>query len=165
MTNKIMLKSLKELGYYYDHTTNTLTMTKAFERKSSQYGTKECKTLITLENMFAGMQTEVYQVKRKNSAVTYEMMEMFLTIMPNSEHNLKEYARVKKMSPSFKSAYKYVADWFYKTFPYYGELIVKDENDNVVWDAVKLYQQARGGANTCITPVEAPQVNEVKPAA
>jgi len=143
MTNKIMAQALKVSGHYIDMNANTLTVTKAFYKKAEEYGSAECMKLIEIEKMFPTMKIEVYAPKRKSSPITYEMMELFIRIMPDAEKNYTEYLRVKKMSNAYKSPYKFVSDWFTKTFPYHAELTAKNDEGVQVWDATKMYAKAK----------------------
>ena len=47
------------------------------------------------------------------------------------------------MSNAYKSPYKFVSDWFTKTFPYHSELTAKNDKGEQVWDAVKMYAKAK----------------------
>ena len=105
MNNKIMAQALKVSGHYIDMNANTLTVTKAFYKKAEEYGSAECMKLLEIEKMFPTMKVEVYAPKRKSSPITYDMMELFIRIMPDAEKNYAEYKRVKKMSNAYKSPY------------------------------------------------------------
>ena len=143
MNDKIMAQALKVAGHYIDVNANTLIVTKAFHKKSEEYGTAECMKLIEIEKMFPTMKVEIYTPKRKSSPISYDMMELFIRIMPDAENNYTEYLRVKKMSVAYKSPYKFVSDWFTKTFPYHTEIAAKDDKGNRVWDAAKMYAKAK----------------------
>lgn len=142
MDKKIVAAALKTSGHYIDVEENVLYITPAFNKKSEIYGTAECSRMNAILAAFPAVKVVVQKNTRKNDSITYEMMEAFIRIMPGAAANYAEFERVKKMSHAYRSAYKFVAAWFEKTFPHYGKLLVKDENDNPVWDAVAMYRVA-----------------------
>ena len=142
MDKKVLSVSLKNAGHYIDIPTNTLHVSAKFNKKAAIYGTAECETMDAILAAFPGMKIQVHTPSRKNNAISYEMMEGFIRIMPDAAANYAEYERVKKMSLAYRCAYKFVAAWFEETFPHYGELLVTDEKGNPVWDAVAMCQKA-----------------------
>ena len=142
MDKKIVAAALKTSGHYIDVEENVLYITPAFNKKAEIYGTAECSRMNAILAAFPAVKVVVQKNARKNDAITYEMMEAYIRIMPDAAVNYAEFERVKKMSHAYRSAYKFVAAWFEKTFPHYGKLLVKDENDNLVWDAVAMCQKA-----------------------
>ena len=150
---KIVAAALKTAGHYVDMAAFRLYVTPAFEKKASYYGTLECDTMNAILDAFPNMVVEIVKSNRKNNTITYAMMENFIRIMPDAAANLAEFDRVKKMSHAYRSAYQFVADWFEKKFPHYGELLVTDEKGNPVWDAVAMCQKAEEQA--AAKPVEA----------
>ena len=160
MDKKIVAAALKTSGHYIDVEANVLYITPAFNKKSEIYGTAECSRMNAILAAFPTVKVVVQKNARKNDAITYEMMEAFIRIMPDAAANYTEFERVKKMSHAYRSAYKFVAAWFEKTFPHYGKLLVKDENNNLVWDAVAMYRVAEAErekqeAKAAAAPVEA----------
>lgn len=138
--------SLKTAGHYYDFDTNTLYVTKAYLKKAETYGTPECNSLNEMMEQFPGMKIEIHKKSRTNNAISYEMMEGFIRIMPQAEWRMKEYQRIKQVSLAYKSPYKFVCAWFEKQFPYYGKLTEHDENGTIKWDVVAMYEQAKNEA-------------------
>ena len=163
MNNKIMAQALKVSGHYIDMNANTLTVTKAFYKKAEEYGSDECMKLLEIEKMFPTMKVEVYAPKRKSSPIPYDMMELFIRIMPDAEKNYTEYKRVKKMSNAYKSPYKFVSDWFTKTFPYHSELTAKNDKGEQVWDAVKMYAKAKEEAEKRAAAAQKSEESELPP--
>ncbi len=158
MDKKIVAAALKTSGHYIDVEANVLYITPAFNKKSEIYGTAECSRMNAILATFSNIEVVVQKNTRKNDAITYEMMEAYIRIMPGAAANYAEFERVKKMSHAYRSAYKFVAAWFEKTFPHYGKLLVKDEKGNLVWDAVAMYQVAEAEqekAKDKAAPVEA----------
>lgn len=141
-STKTKNEALKNAGHYYDFDTNTLYVTKAYLNKAQTYGTSECDSLNAMMAQFPGMKIEIHKKNRTNNAISYEMMEGFIRIMPQAEWRMKEYQRIKQVSLAYKSPYKFVCAWFEKQFPYYGKLTAHDENGTIKWDAVAMYQQA-----------------------
>lgn len=139
--------SLKNAGHYYDFDTNTLYVTKAYLKRAETYGTPECNSLNEMMAQFSGMKIEIHKKTRTNNAISYEMMEGFIRIMPQAEWRMKEYQRIKQVSLAYKSPYKFVCAWFEKQFPYYGKLTAHDENGTIKWDVVAMYEQAKNEAN------------------
>ena len=161
MTNKeIITTALKNTGYYYDFATATLYMTADFEKNSNSYGTNEYRMLNRILDKFPNATLKVYKAK-SNNLVTYKMMEDFIRAMPNAAANYAEYKRIKLQSRAHRSAYKFVSEWFKEKFPHYGKLLVKDENNNLVWSALDEYKtaateaDARAAEKAAKTEVEA----------
>lgn len=156
--NSIMMTALKTAGHYIDFANNTVYVTTQFNKKAEKYGTEECRKLTEIEKMFPNITIEVYAQKRKSTAITYDMMELFIRNMPEAANNIVEFNRVKQMSKAYKSAYKYVNDWFSKKFPFYSELTKKDDNGNVVWDAIAMYRKAQEEAQKKAPEADAHQI-------
>lgn len=140
ITKSTVSKFLKQTGHYIDHETKTLYVSKEFARKAKQYGTNECAMMDDLMNLCYSV--EVFAPKRE-PRLTYAMMEVFISKMPNAEERFETYRRVRLESVIMNNRYKHVLDWFKNEFPYYKELTVRDEKGNLVWDAVKQYEQAK----------------------
>ena len=141
MDTKIIAAALRANGYYMDTLTNNLYMTAPFEKKSNVYGTQEYRLVNNILAQFPDAQFSIQRKSRKE-VIPYDMMEKFISIMPDAAIRMEEYENVKLKSHAFRSPYKYVTNWFEKKYPNYGEFMVKDENGNVVWDIVELYKQA-----------------------
>ena len=128
-------------GYYYDIITNTLHITKEFERKAERYGTAECKVMDELMlNTDARPFIEVHINKRK-PRLSFKMMEIFISKMPNAKTNFVEYECIRKKSKIARNPHKEVLDWFEKKFPYYQKLMVVQDGD-VIWNALDEYRKA-----------------------
>lgn len=148
MSNKeIITAALKNAGYYYDFATTTLYMTAEFEKNSSTYGTNEYHLINRILAKFPSASLKVYKSKT-NNLITYDMMETFIRAMPDAVANFAEYKRIKLQSRAHRSAYKFVSEWFKAEFPHYGKLLVKDENGNMIWDALDNYKKAAIEADT-----------------
>lgn len=141
MNTKIIVAALRTSGHYLDITEKTLYVTTSFEKKSNVYGTVEYKMVNDILAAFPDVQMVVQKNKRKET-ISYELMEQYIRIMPDAAACMKEYERVKLRSHAFRSPYKYVVEWFTKQYPNYGSLLVKDENGNMIWDALDNYKKA-----------------------
>lgn len=154
MDKKVLSVSLKNAGHYIDILTNTLHVSAKFNKKAAIYGTAECETMDAILAAFPGMKIQVHTPSHKNNAISYEMMEGFIRIMPDAASNFEEYKRIRQMSLAYRSAYKYVSAWFEEKFPYYGELLVRDEKTGEIkWNALEQYEKAKREA--AAKPVEA----------
>ena len=142
MNVKLLNASLKAAGHYFDFDNKVLYVTKSYLAKAETYGTVECDRLNEMMAQFPGMKIEIHKKSRTNNAISYEMMEGFIRIMPQAEWRMKEYQRIKQVSLAYKSPYKFVCAWFEKQFPYYGKLTAHDENGTIKWDAVAMYNKA-----------------------
>ena len=141
MNKQIINAAIKQSGHYADILNGVLYVSKSFQTNANYYGTTEYRKMNEILAVYPDMKIELYAPTRKKR-LTYEMMEAFIRIMPDAEKNYTEYCRVRKMSVAYRSAYKFVEDWFAKQFPYYGEFFV-EENGEAKWNAVELYKKAK----------------------
>lgn len=140
MDKQIINAAIKEAGHCVDHN-GTLYVSKSFQTNANYYGTTEYRKMNEILAVYPDMKIELYAPTRKKR-LTYEMMEAFIRIMPDAAKNYTEYCRVRKMSVAYKSAYKFVEDWFAKQFPYYGEFFV-EENGEAKWNVVAAFEKAK----------------------
>ena len=162
MEKKILTAALKASGHYVDMAAFRLYVTPAFEKKASYYGTPECDIMNAILDAFPNMVVEIVKSNRKNNAITYDMMKKYITIMPDAAANLAEFDRVKKMSHAYRSAYQFVADWFEKKYPHYGEMLVKDEKTGEIkWDVLAQYEIAQEEAKKPVAEKPAESSNVV----
>lgn len=131
----------KNGGYFHDITTNTLHITKDFERNANRIGTWQCAVMDSLMLNAATKPTVEVHTHKRAHRITYAMMEVFISKMPDAEANFVEYNRVILKSKVARNPYKEVLNWFEATFPYYGDL--KAEKDGkLVWNALDEYRKA-----------------------
>lgn len=146
MEKKMMMvkSAVAKEGYFFDMETLTLYMSAAWEKKSNQIGSDACSIRDQIEAMFPDnvVKTEVIARKRKNTAVTYDMMRAFISIMPDADKNMAELERQIAVNKVFKSCYKNVVMWFEKQFPFYGEMMVEGKNGETGWNAAEMYKLA-----------------------
>lgn len=130
----IMESALKKDNYYFDCNTNTLYVTKAFDKKASQYNSVECNTIMSLRQMFSNLTIQIAEApKAKSKTLSYDLMLKYIVRMPNARDLLKEYENVRLMSKCQKSPYKYVCKWFEAKFPNYGKMVSFDEKGELIW--------------------------------
>lgn len=151
----VVKAALKNSGHYYDFNTNTLHLSKKFMDKAKRYGTPECAKMAELIKEFPSAKREIHHPTRK-ARLSYGMMEIYIIKMPNADANLREFENVKLASRALHNPYKHVLDWFNSVFPHYNELIVKDANGEIIWDAAKLFKE------TAISAAEAAAENAAK---
>ena len=131
----------KNGGYFHDIITNTLYITKEFQRKANQYGTTECRIMDELMLGTANKPTVQIHTHKRAPRLTYAMMEVFISKMPNAEANFAEYQRIVLKSKIAKNPYKEVLTWFENAFPYYNDLKV-EKDGKLVWNALDEYRKA-----------------------
>lgn len=141
MNKQIINAAIKQSGHCADIINGVLYVSKSFQTNANYYGTTEYRKMNEILAVYPDMKIELYAATRKKR-LTYEMMEAFIRIMPDAEENFTAYTRVRKMSVAYKSAYKFVEDWFAKQFPYYGELFV-EENGEAKWNVVAAFEKAK----------------------
>ena len=73
-----MNASLRTAGHYIDIPGKTVYITKQFQKKAEQYGTTEYDKYCEIEQRFPTFTITVHSQKRKNSAISYDMMELFI---------------------------------------------------------------------------------------
>ena len=56
----IVAFAMKEYGHYYNHDTDTLTVTKNFLKNSEQMDTPECKTIVALYALHPNMKIVLF---------------------------------------------------------------------------------------------------------
>lgn len=128
--------ALKKDGYFFDHSINTLYVTKAFSKKASDPMGSECAMILRLRTIFPELVIEIAEAaKTKSAALTYDLMMKYIARTPNALESLKELERVRLMSKCQKSPYKFVRTWFEEKFPNYDKMLQFDENGEVIWNA------------------------------
>ena len=131
----------KNGGYFHDIITNTLYITKEFQRKANQYGTTECRIMDELMLGTANKPTVQIHTHKRAPRLTYAMMEVFISKMPDAERNFEAYRRTRLKNNIATNPYKEVLTWFEETYPFYGQYKVV-ENDKLVWNALDEYRKA-----------------------
>ena len=122
----------------YDFLTNTLYVTKAYLDAAGVFGSPEYKEIKKYRDDNAGMKIEVVKrtaFKSENRPVTvkYADMEYFIRQFPQERQEglLARYKKVRALSKTHRSPYKFVLDWFLDYFPLYNGDAAFDEDGNV----------------------------------
>ena len=122
-------------NYKMDFTTNTLTLTKDFEKKAMNVNSVEYQTLKQLKADFPSLRiVRKVSPKRKSSLArpTYDKMVKFLSCQANSAILLKEFAEVREYSKAQENPYQFVREWFFANFPNYQSLPKFDKEGNLI---------------------------------
>lgn len=122
-------------NYKMDFTTNTLTITKDFERKAMNVNSVEYQTLKQLKADFPSLRiVRKASPKRKSSLArpTYDKMVKFLSCQANSAILLKEFAEVREYSKAQENPYQFVREWFFANFPNYQSIPKFDKEGNLI---------------------------------
>lgn len=129
---------MKNAAIRYDFLTNTLYVTKSYLDKAGIFGSPEYKEIKKYRDDNANMKIEV--VKRtttkadnRPATVKYADMEHFIKQFPKEQQKslLERYNKVKALSKTHRSPYKFVLDWFLDYFPLYNTEAAFDENGNL----------------------------------
>lgn len=139
--NKMMKSAVAKYGYFFDMNTNTLYVSKAYDKKRLNYGSAEYKTVLELRKFCPELKIEALSKAPRKKPLSYDMMRKFISILPTAEADLKEMERQQKMSVAYKSPYKYMEMWFNEKYPYHKELLV-EENGERQWDVIALMRKA-----------------------
>ena len=118
-------------NYEINFATNTITITQKFAKEASQIGTEAFKTMMELRQLGMTIITKA-PAKKKNTKLTYDKMQKYITLLDESEKYQKEFAAVLVESRAYDASYAYVLKWFKKTFPSYGKQPERDANLKIV---------------------------------
>ena len=122
-------------NYKMDFITNTLTVTKDFEKKAMNVNSVEYQTLKQLRIDFHSLRiVKTSAPKRKSSLArpTYDKMVKFLSCQANSAVLLKEFAEVREYSKAQENPYQFVREWFFANFPNYQSIPKFDETGKLI---------------------------------
>ena len=112
-------------SYGFDHITNELTISKAFQKKASIYGTEEYKTVLAFRKDYPNLKIVVKTKKGNEKAaddrLTFTKMHDFIKLCANSDERLAVYDRVFALSKCQRSPYAYVKRWFLENYANYSE--------------------------------------------
>lgn len=109
---------------------------KAFYKNAKFYGTSEYKLWQELLNEHPNAELVVKKRQKTEKMIaascknmTYENMTAYIKTQKNSKTMLEEFETVKERSKIQNNPYKYVCDWFSKTYPNYKEHETFKDND------------------------------------
>ena len=131
----------KKIGYTYNPTTNTLTMTAAFSKKAGMLNTPEYRIVKQLraDNPNLVVEKRTSNAKHHSNGIKYAEMEAYIGKCRNSKQYLSLLATVKELSKGQPNPYRYVREWFEKNFTNYAEPVFDAEGfikDGAALDAV-----------------------------
>ena len=108
--------------YRFDVFTNTLTISKAFEKNASNIGSAEQKLLSEFMAKYGdSLVIERYAPHKKTKGLRFAQMENYIIHTREADTMLKQFETVKQLSKSQDNPYQYVKDWFLSNYPYYTE--------------------------------------------
>ena len=113
--------------------TNTLTITKGFNRRANNENTEEYRIIKKLRQDCPNLRIVFYTPKQKKSPrLTYEKMISFIGCQNDAAKLLQEFNTIRNFSKAQPSTYNYVKSWFMNKFPNYRELPKFDKHGNLV---------------------------------
>ena len=87
--------------YNYDVQTNTLTMSPAFAKQASRYGTPEYNLVMQLRHDYPGLQVEVEASKKTtHGGLSFEQMENHIQHCKDADKRICAFEKVKALSKS-----------------------------------------------------------------
>ena len=125
---------MKKAEIKVDIINNTITITKAFRKKASVYGTDE---YVALRKVI--MENPTYSIiitspkKKSYKDLTFQRMEAYIKTQPNSEARLIEFKAVKKVAEAKGSKYPLTKHWFLETYSDYKlNEVSADETETII---------------------------------
>ena len=126
---------------------NTITISKAFYKKASAYGSAEYAALRgvmldnpTFEIVFKTIEKKTYK------ALTFKIMEDYIRAQPDSDKMMIRFAAVKRIAKTKNSLYPYTKHWFLKTFPAFKENEVSEAETETLAAALSAAAEAEAAA-------------------
>lgn len=117
-----------------NHNDQTITVSKAFYKKASTYGSVEYMRLREAMRDNSGYQIVFKIIEKKTyKDLTFKRMEEYIQTQPDSEKKLAVFVAVQRVAKAKGSLYPLTKKWFLKTFPNYKENEVDEaETANLV---------------------------------
>ena len=133
--------------YNYDVQTNTLTMSPAFAKQASRYGTPEYNLLMQLRHDYPGLKVEVEASKKTtHGGLSFEQMENHIQHCKDSDKRICAFGKVKALSKSQANPYAYVKKWFLENYANYSETPELDDEGFVVVKTKKEVEAEKAAA-------------------
>lgn len=99
---------------------HTLTVSEAFYKRASVYGTDEYHQLKRATNENQGFKIVIKSSERKTyNGLTFDRMAEYIKTQPNSENRMREFEAVKTIAEAKGSKYPLTKKWFLATYPEY----------------------------------------------
>lgn len=131
----------KGLNYAVNFRENTVTITKQFEERASQWGSTENNLMKEFQayGLRIVLETRKPRTPKKNdkskpSLLTYAMMEAYIRMLDVADEMLSEFEVVRETAKSRRNRQQYVNDWFRKTFPRYDAIPELDDENRIVYN-------------------------------
>ena len=113
------------MNYKMNFATNTLTITKDFEKKAMIPNSEESTLLLHLQSLRPNLKI-AYKMNRTNNrntkGLTYTKMEKYIRLHENANDLLIAFSTIKEVGRTQNNAYNFVYNWFMTQFPDYGEM-------------------------------------------
>ena len=114
-----------------DFDRNEATVTKAFQKQASIYGTPEFYRWREIRNEFPDIQMVVKSNRTSDIYnTTYAKMVKYIKTFDNAEDILAEMAKVKERSKIQRNPHRYVLAWFESVYPDYKDSEIFQQNEN-----------------------------------
>lgn len=124
----------KNTDYYIDFATNTVTVTRKFMEGASVLGSAQFKTMMELRAL--GMTIVTRKISRpnvrKNKSLSYNKMQQKIMSLLDAEAYMDEFNAVREASKGEMNPYRYVLNWYEKTFPTHADVPEFDSNNRIV---------------------------------
>ena len=120
---------MKKANITIDHVTRTLSVSKAYNKKASVFGSLEYHELRRAIDENPGYHIVIKTVKKKSyHGLSFSRMEEYIKTKPDSKNRLIEFETVKKIAEAKGGMYPLTKQWFFKTYPeYMGGSVSKEE--------------------------------------
>ena len=125
----------------FNHTNKTITVSAKFFRAAKDPTTNEFSDLMMMREICPNYEiiTRTHRSPRKTEKsmsvpkfVSYEKMETYIKLLPDSEKLLKELELVKAFAKSRRNSASIVFKWFNESFPDYRNDPKTDKNGKLV---------------------------------
>ncbi len=116
--------------YKINFTTNTVIITKAFEKAAQEFGSDAYNKLLAFKA--AGFSIVKPAPAKHKARPSYDEMRHYLTRCEDSEALIREYDLIYDLYKDAKGGYSKVYAWFHAECPNYGKLPEWNENWKVI---------------------------------
>jgi len=152
--------------FNFDVFTNTLTISKTFEKNASFPGSAEQKMISEFLTVYGdALVIKRYAAHKVRKGLTFAKMANYIKQTRDAATMLKRFESVKLLSRSQKNPYKYVLEWFTDNYPNYSEQPDFDKDGFVIVKALDenhTQNDAENAENTISKLAEEPTENTAK---
>ena len=125
-------------NYTFDHINNTLTVTASFLKKAGILNSPEYKTIMQFKANHPGLEIKKADTPKREQKYHVKLAQMvqFIKTMDrlNQTKVYDQYQTVKELSRIQRSPYKYMEDWFRKTYPNFDKVVSFDEKGQMFFN-------------------------------